>query len=633
MSVRFVAETGSKSGGTRGNHIGSLTIGSDDPASPSLEVTLAGYWQEVSEGNREPRLAELIEQLFGYKTEILLPGERLNSQGRIERTGDEVISPYWRLADASQPVEVQQLAAFHGCCTDAAPVFWHEQGLSATSLVLRHNPADGQTVLPRRAGSSVALARGSFEPGAGTVFGFRVASNEWSDSFRNATDNDDCSSGPGTCGQHIRFWPAKERDGSTIPNTYLMGMDYAGINYDFNDNVYLVSNVTPNEAVATSGTVRLNAGGLAVATGAETFEADQFATNGQSYTPTCDLGDIAGTTADDLYRTELEPQSSGPRAFAYNVPVPDGTYTVRLHFAEIYWGSAAPRQPRSGAACSRSRWRAQPVLTDLDIFAEVGVRAALVKTFQTTVTGNMLNIGFQASANNPMLSALEILPDLADLPPAVARGTRRDRQRGRRDAGLGRQHRGRPRGLHRPPQFRLWRPVPGPDGHADHHLGLLGRHAGLWRAGVLHRARGRRRGRRLRAVARGPRDALGACHAIYRGQLEHRHGAAHRQLRGAERGRGGNALFVRRLRRGEEERSVRLLYADPSRLRLRPRHGDRRHVERDRAPAIHQRRRRDAHRHRDGRRGHLPRGRQHRQRRANRADLRDRRGVAVRRSK
>lgn len=30
-----------------------------------------------------------------------------------------------------------------------------------------------------------------------------------------------------------------------IPNAYIMAMDYAGINYDYNDNVYLITNIKP----------------------------------------------------------------------------------------------------------------------------------------------------------------------------------------------------------------------------------------------------------------------------------------------------------------------------------------------------------------------------------------------------
>ena len=37
----------------------------------------------------------------------------------------------------------------------------------------------------------------------------------------------------------------KDRDGNVIPNTYLMAMDYSGINYDYQDNVYLITNIKP----------------------------------------------------------------------------------------------------------------------------------------------------------------------------------------------------------------------------------------------------------------------------------------------------------------------------------------------------------------------------------------------------
>src|SRR5205085_1197309 len=37
----------------------------------------------------------------------------------------------------------------------------------------------------------------------------------------------------------------KDRNGKVVPNTYLMSMDYSGINYDYNDNVYLITNLKP----------------------------------------------------------------------------------------------------------------------------------------------------------------------------------------------------------------------------------------------------------------------------------------------------------------------------------------------------------------------------------------------------
>ena len=67
------------------------------------------------------------------------------------------------------------------------------------------------------------------------------------------TENSDDTKNPqeqagGGYGHHLRFYVAKDRNGNVIPNTYLLTMDYSGINYDYNDNVYLVTNVRP-EAV------------------------------------------------------------------------------------------------------------------------------------------------------------------------------------------------------------------------------------------------------------------------------------------------------------------------------------------------------------------------------------------------
>jgi len=52
---------------------------------------------------------------------------------------------------------------------------------------------------------------------------------------------------PTPCGHHVRFWPVRDRQGALMPDTYLMSMDYSGINYDYNDNVYLISNITPED--------------------------------------------------------------------------------------------------------------------------------------------------------------------------------------------------------------------------------------------------------------------------------------------------------------------------------------------------------------------------------------------------
>ncbi|HKL89205.1 MAG TPA: hypothetical protein VJ884_09380, partial [Salinibacter sp.] len=223
---------------------GTLTIASNDPDTPSRVVDLAGLWQSRPEGGQEPNVAEIMDA-YGFGTSILFDGQQINNDGRIEMIGEEVLSPYWQRADTDAPVTVRQLAAFHSCCNNTATVFWHEEGSGSTNGILTHNGTDAQTLLPRINGSETQPALGTFTPSSAT-FGFKI-DPEWSDPTNNDASPDDCSAGPETCGHHVRFWPVRDRSGAYVPSTFLMVMDYSGINYDFNDNVYLVTNVEPAE--------------------------------------------------------------------------------------------------------------------------------------------------------------------------------------------------------------------------------------------------------------------------------------------------------------------------------------------------------------------------------------------------
>src|SRR5690242_8674997 len=87
-------------------------------------------------------------------------------------------------------------------------------------------------------------------------------------------------------------------------------------------------------APGTPAAVRINAGGPAyTASNGNTFLADQYFTGGSTNSTT---GAIAGTTDQALYKDERW------GAFSYRIPVVNGTYDVKLHFAEIYYGSVVP---------------------------------------------------------------------------------------------------------------------------------------------------------------------------------------------------------------------------------------------------------------------------------------------------
>ncbi len=241
VPVRFNAATIGSNGGL---WAGTLTVSSDDADEPALPVELAGFWQSVSEGNQEPDVAELAK-LFGYGTTITANGVPLNENGLVHASGDEVLSPYWVRANSATPVTVRQLAAFH-TQGNTATFRWHTKGSNTTTNLITHAGVEGQSILPHRNGSSTLAADGSFAPPS--VFGLNL-DGEWSDPTKNNQTADTANGCAGPCGHHVRAWVARDRAGAVIPNTWLVGMDYSGINYDYNDNLYLITNMKPELAV------------------------------------------------------------------------------------------------------------------------------------------------------------------------------------------------------------------------------------------------------------------------------------------------------------------------------------------------------------------------------------------------
>lgn len=220
---------------------GTLTVNSNDADEPASIVRLAGHWQPQNEGNGdEPTLQDLVN-IFGYKTVITKPGELLNQSGKIARVGDEVLSPYWHRADASAPVTVRQLSAYHSM-PNIATIYWHNKGSNTTMALFTMDGEEAQSMMPHKNNASTGVvgtefANGSFSP-AGS-FGLKIDS-EWSDPAKNSKPN------PQDQGHHVRWWVVRDRAGKIIPNTYIVTMDYSGINYDYQDNTYLITNIQPD---------------------------------------------------------------------------------------------------------------------------------------------------------------------------------------------------------------------------------------------------------------------------------------------------------------------------------------------------------------------------------------------------
>ncbi|WP_160164147.1 malectin domain-containing carbohydrate-binding protein, partial [Nafulsella turpanensis] len=142
--------------------------------------------------------------------------------------------------------------------------------------------------------------------------------------------------------------------------------------------------------------IRLHAGGGEFTTGGGTiFAADQYFSPSNTYSNTS--LNIAGTTDDALYQSERYGAN-----FSYDIPVPSGSYLVRLHFAEIYHTLAGKRVFNVAA-------EGNPILTNYDIMADVGYAVAVIKESEVNVTDGTLNLSFTTIADNAKISAIEIL--------------------------------------------------------------------------------------------------------------------------------------------------------------------------------------------------------------------------------
>jgi enterochelin esterase-like enzyme len=111
-----------------------------------------------------------------------------------------------------------------------------------------------------------------------------------------------------------------------------------------------------------------------------------------------------GITGTDLVRIyETERYSMG----SYKFTVPNGKYTVRLHFAETFEGITGP-----GMRVFSVRVPGQAVLKDLDLFQTVGFLKPLAKEYKGVSAENgQLVIGFTPNIENPQICGIEILAE------------------------------------------------------------------------------------------------------------------------------------------------------------------------------------------------------------------------------
>lgn len=152
----------------------------------------------------------------------------------------------------------------------------------------------------------------------------------------------------------------------------------------------------PPPPSSSGGAIRVKAGGGAYTDPqGRTWLADTGFSEGFSFTTTSPIGNTA-TPA--LYQSER--YSTGP--FKYEFSVPNGTYTVNLKFAEIFWISPGHRIFNVGI-------NGQLVLPNFDPSQVGGPFNAVDRSFSVTVTNGQIVIDLRPILDLPTISAIEIL--------------------------------------------------------------------------------------------------------------------------------------------------------------------------------------------------------------------------------
>jgi hypothetical protein len=230
ITVAFTATSGDW-------HAGTATVGWNDGSAKTSSLALTGWWQKYSEHGLEPHLNDLVKK-FGYGTTM---PTAIYSRGAYQSfSADEVLVPYWTLSNAGQPARITEIGAWRGYPT-AVVVKKYARGSSTTYSVFTGLKNDAQSAYPRDS----SWARGTATFTAGQSVGLKI-DNEFTDPKLNDSSVDRTAGCTATqCGHHVRAFKARTADGTLIPNAYLLAEDFGGINYDYNDNVFLLENVKP----------------------------------------------------------------------------------------------------------------------------------------------------------------------------------------------------------------------------------------------------------------------------------------------------------------------------------------------------------------------------------------------------
>jgi hypothetical protein len=118
--------------------------------------------------------------------------------------------------------------------------------------------------------------------------------------------------------------------------------------------------------------------------------------------------EVTGTPDPSLYAQERYGH------FTYSIPVDArGSYTLVLHFAELYWGSQGSGSGGVGSRLFNVYCNGSTLLDNFDVFKEAGSLHPLTKTFyhlRSSPEGK-LDLTFEPVSNYATISAIEVIDE------------------------------------------------------------------------------------------------------------------------------------------------------------------------------------------------------------------------------
>lgn len=159
--------------------------------------------------------------------------------------------------------------------------------------------------------------------------------------------------------------------------------------------------ITPESMppISVNPPVRINCGANGKITDSEgnVWQADEGFTDGSPYQ--VDDVQIANTKDPEIYRAERYSMA------AYRFGVPNGKYTVKLLFAEVYSGIAGPGDRVFSFNVQGHEFN------NFDIWVKAGgPDKACIQSVDVDVTNSVLSITFTPKVENPKVNGIEILP-------------------------------------------------------------------------------------------------------------------------------------------------------------------------------------------------------------------------------